>query len=141
MKCVVYVLAAGLITTGCRSPGVKQSTDAGPVWPDVPGMSPGIASVASTTNTPHPINTPHQDLIVTPAATSKGKVMRVNESARFAVLNFPIGTLPAMGQRLDVYRHGLKVGEVKVTGPQQDDNTVADITNGEAQEGDELRAK
>jgi hypothetical protein len=86
-------------------------------------------------------NNSHQQLIVTPAITSKGKVMRVNESARFAVLNFPIGTLPPMGQRLDVYRHGLKVGEVKVTGPQQDDNTVADITNGEAQEGDELRAK
>ncbi len=128
MKCVVYVLAAGLITAGCRSPGVKQSTDAGPVWPDVPGMSPGT-------------NNSHQQLIVTPAITPKGKIMRVNESARFAVLNFPVGNLPPMGQRLDVYRHGLKVGEVKVTGPQQDDNTVADITNGEAQEGDELRAK
>lgn len=128
MKCVAYVLAAGLIAAGCRSPGVKQSTDAGTVWPDVPGMSTG------TSNS-------HQQLIVTAAVTPKGKVMRVNESARFAVLNFPVGNLPAAGQRLDVYRHGLKVGEVKVTGPQQDDNTVADITNGEAQEGDELRAK
>jgi hypothetical protein len=135
MKCVVYVLAAGLITAGCRSPGVKQSTNAGTVWPDVPGMSVGKSSVGNTTNASH------QDLIVTPAVTPKGKVMRVNESARFAVLNFPVGSLPGVGQRLDVYRHGLKVGEVKVTGPQQDDNTVADITNGEAQEGDELRAK
>jgi len=128
MKCVVYALAAGLIAAGCRSPEVKQSADAGTVWTDVPGMSTG------TTNS-------HQQLIVTAAVTPKGKVMRVNESARFAVLNFPVGSLPAVGQRLDVYRHGLKVGEVKVTGPQQDDNTVADITNGEAQDGDELRAK
>ena len=113
-------------------------------------MSTGTASVTSTTNTintpspttpPHPTNTPHQELIVTPAVTPKGKVMRVNEGARFAVLNFPVGDLPPVGQRLDVYRHGLKVGEVKITGPQQDDNTVADITNGQAQEGDELRAK
>ena len=135
MKCAVYVLAAGLITAGCRSPGVKQSANPATVWPDVPGMSAGTAPVSSTTNASH------QELIVTPAVTPKGKVMRVNEGARFAVLNFPVGSLPAVGQRLDVYRHGLKVGEVKITGPQQDDNTVADITNGEAQEGDELRAK
>ena len=128
-------MLAGLVVTGCRSPRVKPSTDAGTVWPDVPGLSTG------TKSTGNPTNAAHQDIIVTPAVTPKGKVMRVNESARFAVLNFPVGSLPAVGQRLDVYRHGLKVGEVKVTGPEQDDNTVADITNGEAQEGDELRAK
>jgi hypothetical protein len=135
MKYAIFALAAGLITAGCRSPGVKQSSNPTTIWPDVPGMSPGIPPVRSTTNAPH------QELIVTPAVTSKGKVMRVNEGARFAVLNFPVGDLPSVGQRLDVYRHGLKVGEVKITGPQQDDNTVADITNGQAQEGDELRAK
>jgi hypothetical protein len=83
----------------------------------------------------------HTKVIVTPGATATGRVVRVNANARFAVLNFPVGSVPAAGRRLDVYRAGLKVGEVKVTGPQQDDNTVADILNGEAQTGDELRAK
>ena len=44
-------------------------------------------------------------------------------------------------QRLDVYRGGLKVGELLVTGPQQGDSTVADITAGEAQKGDEVRSR
>ncbi|MDB6064610.1 MAG: hypothetical protein JWR26_818 [Pedosphaera sp.] len=86
-------------------------------------------------------NDPGQKFIVTPETMLVGKVVRVNENARFAVLNFPVGNMPSRDQRLNVYRRGLKVGEVKVTGPQQDDNTVADILNGEAQPGDELRAK
>lgn len=44
-----------------------------------------------------------------------------------------------MGKRLNVYRNGLKVGELKVTGPQRDNNTVADIVAGECQVGDEVR--
>jgi hypothetical protein len=55
------------------------------------------------------------------------------------VLNFPIGKLPFIAQRLNVYRHNLKVGEVKVTGPQREDNIVADISAGEAQVGDDVR--
>ena len=47
--------------------------------------------------------------------------------------------LPALEQRLIVYRGGLKVGEVKVSGPQQDDNIVADIVAGQAEAGDEVR--
>jgi hypothetical protein len=80
-------------------------------------------------------------MIVTPRADPTGRVMRVNENGRFVVLNYPVGTLPLLGQRLYVYRQGLRVGELKVTGPQQDDNTVADIVNGEAQLGDEIRFK
>lgn len=79
-------------------------------------------------------------LIVTPETALIGKVSAVNANAQFVVLNFPIGRLPAMDQRLSIYRHGLKVGEVKVTGPQRDDNTVADIVSGDAQLHDEVRA-
>ncbi len=78
-------------------------------------------------------------MVASEAATA-GKVVRVNPNARFAVLNFPIGTMPPPNQQLNVYRQGLKVGEVKATGPQQDDNVVADITSGEVQVGDEVRA-
>jgi hypothetical protein len=33
----------------------------------------------------------------------------------------------------------LKVAEIKVTGPQRDNNTVADLVSGDAQVGDEVR--
>jgi hypothetical protein len=44
-------------------------------------------------------------------------------------------------QRLNLYRRGLRVGEVKVTGPQREDNIVADLVAGEAEVGDEVRGQ
>ena len=79
------------------------------------------------------------NLIITSGTALVGKVVRVNETARFAVLNFPVGNLPQPQQLMNVYRRGLKVGEVKVTALRQDNNTVADIVKGEAQIGDEIR--
>jgi hypothetical protein len=78
-------------------------------------------------------------LIVTPDKGLVGKVVTVNAAARFVVLNFPIGHLPQLEQQLNVYRLGLKVGEVKVTGPQRDDNIVGDVTSGDVVVGDEVR--
>jgi hypothetical protein len=82
-----------------------------------------------------------QTVIITPEMGLAGKVVSVNAGARFVVLTFPIGQMPALERRLNVYRRGLKVGEVKITGPQRDDNTVADVLAGEAQAGDEVRDK
>ncbi len=70
-----------------------------------------------------------------------GKVASVNASLHFVVLNFPAGRMAAVEQVLALYRQGQKIGEVKVTGPQQDDNIIADITSGEAETGDEVREK
>jgi hypothetical protein len=47
--------------------------------------------------------------------------------------------MPKMDQILFLYRAGLKVGEVKITGPQSDNNIVADLTTGDTQAGDEVR--
>jgi hypothetical protein len=85
-------------------------------------------------------NPGNSKIIVTAETTLSGKVVRVNQNAGFAVLNFPVGMMPNADQRMSVYRKGLKVGEVKVSGPRQDDNTVADIVNGEVGIGDELRS-
>jgi len=65
----------------------------------------------------------------------------VRTAERFVVLNFPVGRLPVIDQRLNVYRGGLKVGEVKVTGPQYDDNVVADLVAGDSEIGDQVRDK
>jgi hypothetical protein len=80
-------------------------------------------------------------LIVAPNPVLTGRVTSFNAVGRFVVLNFPIGRLPVMEQRLGVYRQGGKVGEVKITGPQRDDHIVADLTTGEAQPGDEVRER
>ena len=86
-------------------------------------------------------NAANSKLIVTPDDTLTGEVIRVNEAARFVVLNFPLGTLPGLDHQLDVYRRGLKVGVVKVTGPRLNDSTVAEISEGEISVGDQARGR
>ncbi|MCX7866788.1 hypothetical protein [Limisphaera sp. VF-2] len=79
-------------------------------------------------------------LLVTPDLSLTGRVVSVNLVGRFVVLTFPSGRLPAIGQVLSVYRDGLKVGEVRVSGPQRDDHIVADIAAGEVRVGDQVRS-
>ena len=77
--------------------------------------------------------------IVTPDITAAAKVIAVNTVGRFVVLNFPGGQLPKTEQTLFLYRDGLKVAELRVTGPQSENHTVADIVSGEAQVSDSVR--
>lgn len=98
-------------------------------------LPPAGASVSAQVNA----SSPDQKLIITPETGLVGRVVKVNPGARFVVLSFPVGHLPAQEQRLNLYRLGLKVGELRVTGPQLDDNVVADVLVGDAQVGDEVR--
>jgi hypothetical protein len=68
-----------------------------------------------------------------------GTVVSVNTVLRFLVMDFPVRKLPVLEQRLNIYRNGQKVGEVKVTGPARDTTIAGDIMVGEAQVGDEVR--
>ena len=80
-------------------------------------------------------------LIVVPSTSVRGKVTVVNSTARYVILSYPLGQMPAPDQRLAVYRHGLKVAEIRV-GPQRiDTNAVADILAGDCQAGDEVRVE
>jgi hypothetical protein len=79
--------------------------------------------------------------IVTPDNSLAGKVVSYNSAGRFVVLNFPNGQMPKLDQILFLYRAGLKVAEVKITGPQSNNNIVADLLTGDAQNGDEARDK
>jgi hypothetical protein len=85
-----------------------------------------------------PPSTNSPSLIVTPGKPS-GKIALVNPSSRFVIVSFPPGTMPPPERRLSVYRGGLKVAEIRVTQPQHDMNTAADILAGECQVGDEVR--
>lgn len=68
-----------------------------------------------------------------------GKVRSVNERAGYVILSFPIGRMPLIDQKLFIYRDGVKVGVVRVTGPQMDTNIAADIVEGNAKVDDEVR--
>jgi hypothetical protein len=86
--------------------------------------------------TPVAVATP---AIVTPDNSLTAKVVLYNSVARFVILGFPVGQMPQMNQTLFLYRNGLKVAELKVTGPQNDNDIVADLITGDAQVGDEVR--
>jgi hypothetical protein len=81
------------------------------------------------------------NLIITPTLSAVGRVASVNPQAKFAVVSFPLGQLPANDTRLSVFRAGVKVGELRVTGPVLENNTVGDIIAGTAEKDDEVRAE
>jgi len=115
--------ALALAVFGCASHHGSKTASAAQ-----PGRS-GTSTNASTA----------AGLIVTPEEGLNGTVAWVNTELRFVVVTFPVGQLPSQGQRLSVYRGGLKMGEVRVNGPQQDDSVVADVVTGEAGQGDAVR--
>jgi hypothetical protein len=79
-------------------------------------------------------------VIVTPAQPNRGRILTVNSTAKHVVVTYPIGVpLPLVEQRLNVYRAGLKVAEIRVSKERMDVNVVADIASGECKPGDEVR--
>ena len=88
---------------------------------------------------PAPAPTAAPPPIVTPGNALTARVLSYNATGRFVVLGFPVGQMPRQEQTLFLYRNGMKVGEVKINGPQQDNNIVADLVAGEVQVGDEVR--
>jgi hypothetical protein len=101
----------------------------------------GGRGAAATADAPVPpaAKTNKPGLIVTPSTAVTGRIMRVNANARYVVVAYPLGYLPALECRLNVYRAGLKVGEIKITGPTRDTNIAADILAGECRVGDDVR--
>ncbi|HEY2082812.1 MAG TPA: hypothetical protein VGI88_08500 [Verrucomicrobiae bacterium] len=103
--------------------------------------SPPPASVDFSHSTTSATNAAADKFLVTPDEGVNGRVASVNENLRFVVLTFPLGQLPPMDSRMNVFRNGAIVGEVKISGPQQNFNSVADIVLGDAKKGDEVRQK
>ena len=140
MRFVLLVLGCGLILSGCAS-RKPANTDAGQVH---------RAPTTSTKSKPEPSANPKSkpgpvarktkpNEVVTRIEPLSGKVVSANQNLRFVVLDFSLQSLPAVEQRLNVYRDGRKVGELKVSGPARDNNIAADVVAGEAQVGDEAR--
>jgi hypothetical protein len=112
---LLTLLLAGMLAAGCASKGPSHARSI---------TAPPRAALQT---------------IVTPDNSLSARVASYNATGRFVVLSFPVGQMPRMDQSLFLYRAGLKVGEVKITGPQRDNNIAADLVAGEAQTGDEAR--
>jgi len=118
-------IQCGLILSAALLGGCASSE---PKFTEVPGVTTGAKA-------------PADPVVVKTDEVLTGRVVSANARGRFAILNFPITRMPAVGDVLQVYRSGLKVGEVKISGPQKDDSIVADVVTGEAKTGDEVRAR
>jgi hypothetical protein len=69
----------------------------------------------------------------------EGRVTLFNPTLRYVVMDFPLRQMPALEQRLSVYREGQRVGEVRISGPIRDTTVAGDVMVGEARVGDEVR--
>jgi hypothetical protein len=87
---------------------------------------------------PPPVKKNSPPAVIKPDLKPVGRVEMVNREARFVVLSFPPGRLPQPGEHWCVNHRGMKVGEVKISGPRRDVDTVADLIAGEANVGDDV---
>jgi predicted small lipoprotein YifL len=120
---VLVVLIFSVSLVGCGLFGKKKTPDA---------SNPPVAETKKKEAKP-------TKQIITNPQTAPGKVASVNMEGRFAVITFPYSTTAPSSGKVNVYRKNLKVGEVRITGPSKDNNTVGDILSGEVLAGDEIR--
>ncbi|MBU6408852.1 MAG: hypothetical protein KGR98_00565 [Verrucomicrobia bacterium] len=141
---------SGLLLAGCASqnagnfsgvPGPSAGVGGAPAAMTTPAEEPLPQSQSAPVPAPAPApeQTAPQPPIVAPASSPEGTVMAFNAVGQFVVLSFPPGQLPSIGQMFSVYHNGLKVGEVKISGPQSENNIVADVIEGHAAVGDKAR--
>ena len=132
---LLSLLVVTLVGTGC----LHQQP---PVFKPVPGFAESVQpSQPPAPPKAKPAPAAPSKRTVTPDAAFAGKIVTYNDAGRFVVMSFPLGHLPKNDRPMFVYREGLKVGELKVTGPQLEENIVADLVAGEARPGDEVRDK
>jgi len=112
-----------VLLSGCVRPG---TTDFGPATSTSLAKPSQSGPVVSTNFTYVPI------MAIT------GKVVMSNPKARFVILSLAPGVFPPKGTRLFAYRNGVRVGEIKISGSQWDDKTVADILQGDLQINDQI---
>ena len=143
MRAICISVVCGLILAGCAAhrDAPKTAPEKAPRKPvmkttlaPTPAKSPAPANAAvaspSVTN---------NNQVITLSGQTVGKVYSVNQVARFVILDYGLSPLPPLEQRLNVYRNGVRVGEIKVTGPVMNGNIAADIVAGEVRKDDQVR--
>jgi len=76
---------------------------------------------------------------VVPSNELSGKIVLVNDTLRYVVVDFGFGLLPQPEQKLAVYRAGKKVAEIKISSHSRNSNFAADIVTGKVVDGDEVK--
>jgi hypothetical protein len=146
MRYLAFMIISAWCVAGCasRRPSESEIQKPRPAAPTPP--KPATKSVQTHPPTPPAPNATlqlfsvtNQGAIVTLTQTPNGKIAAVNLALRFVVVDFSLGPMPGLDQRMTVYRQGLRVGELKITGPERNGNTAADLIAGEAQTGDDVR--
>jgi hypothetical protein len=125
----ICFLALALVLAGCKS------GDSDPQFKAVTGRKPPGARTTAAVEPP-PAN---QKPAVRPADVLNGRVIAVKEPLKFVIVDFLNSRLPQLDQQLSVYRLDQKVAEIKVSGPYLGTTVVADVTAGQALEGDLVR--
>ena len=131
MRWPIVCCVGVLLWAGCRS----RSGDTSP-----PRQAAAVTGESGQTATLSPPNAPEEPVII-PVTPSTGVVARVHPPLRFVVLDYALTHLPGIDQILFLYRKGQRVAKVKVTGPVRGQTVAADILEGVAVEGDEVRAE
>lgn len=112
------------------------------------GPTPAVVSKTNLSTAPLTLQPTHEETrlsvtnnnrVITLADPWAGKVASVNQAARFVILDYSLSQMPPVGQRLGVYRKGVRIGEIRISGQPQDGYVAADITAGEILNGDETR--
>lgn len=133
------VLALASLFAGCSAQQNSHRVVQHPA-PPTPAATNSAVAMASEHARTEPVRV-HKPAIVTPDTSLAAKVVAVNDVGRFVIVDFPANQMPKLQQPLFLYRAGLKVAEVKVTGPQSENKIVADLVSGDAKVGDTVRAE
>lgn len=129
---VVITGVAVFLLAGCRSAGpadearsIQPASSKGGQLVAAPAP---VMAVSTNTSEPAPIVLP-----------PSGRVHSVNLGRRFVVLDYTLGGMPPLESRLNVYRNGQKVAELRLSGPERNGFVAADIVDGFVQVDDEVR--
>lgn len=116
MRFFLPIAVAGLILSGCAH---------------APSASAPKAPAGKTRPAP----------VITPVNLLQGKVVTLNTQLRFVIVDFGLGQTPAVGQTLDIYRNGEKIGEVKISEQSRSNLFAADVVAGNVQVGDVVKPR
>lgn len=122
------ILALTLGGVGCaHSPEAK---DAAPPPPGKNKSAPPKSAPGQPSSAP----------VIEPVSAFSGRVVLVNGSLKYVVVEGTLGRVPAADQVLNVYREGQKVGVVVVSSQSRGANFAADLAQGEVRVGDTVRS-
>lgn len=130
----ILISALFLSTSACKNPGSNSASGS----PAAKTIRPKNTRTISAKTIPADDAAANQPA-VRPVNVLAGRVIAVRAPLRFVIIDFANGRMPQLDQRLHLYRLDQKVAEVKISGPYLGTTVAADITAGDALEGDLVR--